>query len=478
MKKTLFASVLFFLIFHGSLFAQKTIEGHWGKKYLDVAYAAAAADDGGYIITGLTLSAGDTNGDIVVIKTSDIGDTQWSFTYGGPHIEGGNSVIQTADGGFMVAGHTEDFGAQDCDAFMMKLDRNGNRQWFKVFGSYADEISEGIIEVPGGGYVFAGITASWGNVQGDSESRHVYFVRTDASGDTLWTRYYAGNKAEYGYSIANMANGGFLANGWSLSFGNGEYDGWLFRLKDNGDTLWTRLYKNGGGTMFYKIIPTLDNGFVMCGYTTQTGTCKPQGFLVKLDADGNDRWKRTYGDTTQGTTFHDVVQLPNGNFMMTGTSNQADPAGNVYIMTTDADGNKISDNVYGGSNSYANAIAAQGNNSYMVAGATSKYGDSYGDLYYLEVDNTISEVPTVKKVTPSLFPNPVNNRSAIVLPSSESSQSVRMDIMNIFGQVVFTDEHIPAKNIVIDRAFLSSGTYVFRITCKDGTVFKGKFTAE
>src|SRR3954466_15910134 len=103
-----------------------------------------------------------------------------------------------------------------------------------------------------------------------------YFVRTDAVGDILWTRYYAGKVAEYAYSMSGMANGGFLANGWSLSFGQREYDGWVLSLKDNGDTLWTRLYKNEGSTKFFKIIPTQDKGFVMAGYTTRTRTCKPQ----------------------------------------------------------------------------------------------------------------------------------------------------------------------------------------------------------
>ncbi|MCW3122340.1 MAG: hypothetical protein JWQ38_1832, partial [Flavipsychrobacter sp.] len=78
------------MCFAQHLSAQRQFEGHWGKKFFDVAYANAATDDGGYIITGLTLSTGDTNGDIIVVRTNEIGDTTWSFTYGGPKIEGGN----------------------------------------------------------------------------------------------------------------------------------------------------------------------------------------------------------------------------------------------------------------------------------------------------------------------------------------------------------------------------------------------------
>jgi len=473
-KLSIFFSILLFSFLTVS--AQQKYEGHWGKQNLDVAFANAATNDGGYIITGLTLSSGDINGDILVIKTSAIGDTQWTFTYGGPKIEGGNSVIQTADGGYMVAGHTEDFGADDCDAFMMKLDKNGNHEWFKVYGGYADDISQGIIELPGGGYVFAGITASWGNAPGDSETRHVYFVRTDAQGDTVWTRYYAGKAAEYGYSIARMQDGGFLANGWTLSFGHGEYDGWLLRLKDNGDTLWTRLYQNEGSTSLYKIIPTLDNGFAMAGYTAQTATCKQQGFLVKLDANGNDVWKKTYGDTSQGITLHDVTQLPNGNFMLTGTSQAAAATGNAYVLTTDADGNKITDNICGGDSSYAYCIAAQGNNGYMIAGATSQYGDAYGDLYYMLVNNTMNAgVPAVKNYIARMYPNPVKDVSVIILPSTEANQLVRLDITDQAGRLVHTETNLLAKDIIINGKTLAQGLYDFTVTCKDGAVYKGRF---
>src|SRR4051794_19782614 len=102
--KNLLLSAFCYLMFSSTLFAQKQIEGHWGKRGYDVAYSSAATDDGGYIITGLTQSGADTIGDIIVIKISAKGDTMWTLVHGGPKLEGGNSVIQTADGGYMVSG--------------------------------------------------------------------------------------------------------------------------------------------------------------------------------------------------------------------------------------------------------------------------------------------------------------------------------------------------------------------------------------
>ena len=458
-----------------SAHGQQKVEGHWGKKFLDVAYANAACNDGGYIMTGLSLSAGDTNGDIVVIKTSATGDTTWSFTYGGPKIEGGNSVIQTADGGYMVSGHTEDFGASDCDAFMMKLDKNGSREWFKVYGAEKDEISEGVVEVPGGGYVIAGITESWGNPNG-GESRHMYFVRTNSTGDMLWYKYYAGNSAEYAYSIANGYKSGFFANGWSTSFGNGEHDGWLLRLNDNGDTLWTRLYKNGGDTKFYKIMQTLDDGYIMAGYTTSSGTSKSLGFAVKLDGAGNEQWRRTYGSQNDGIMLHDVAQLPNGDYIFSGVNYSTDTAGNAYVLTTDSKGTKVTDNICGGHFSFANCIAVQGNNSYMISGYSAQYGDPYGDLYYMEINNTIdANVHTVTADVPRMFPNPVKDRSVIILPSAYANQTVNFDITDASGKLVSSQNNIMAKNLIINGSTLAIGTYQYKITCKDGKVYKGRF---
>ncbi len=475
MKPSLFLLATISLMPAG-LFAQDKTEHYWGKKGLDVAYSAAATNDGGYILTGLTQSAGDTVGDIVVIKTNAAGDTMWTLVYGGPNLEGGNYVMQTADGGYMVSGHTEDFGAEDCDAFLMKLDKNGKYQWLHVYGGIQDDISEGVVELPTGEFVIAGITASYGNADTSSEVRHVYFVKTTSTGDLIWYRYYAGKGSEYAYSIATCPNNGFLAVGYSTSFGNGEMDGWLMRLDNNGDTLWTSLYENIGETRYYKIKPTMDNGFIVTGFTTGTG--KPQGLVIKLDADGNKVWEHLYGDTTQGLVLYDCVQQPNGNFMFTGGNYATDTTGNAYVLTTDANGNKITDQVYGGSYSIADCIASQGNNGYLIAGTSDKY-DGAGDIYYMDMNNTVESVPAVNASWPHLYPNPVRSEPAvIVLPASEANEMIRLDIIDMSGRRVCGKDKIADKDILIDRNGLSTGEYLFHITCNDGKEYKGKFMVE
>ena len=481
MKRALLS--LFALGSLSPVFAQQIEEGHYGRARLDVAYSSAPTTDGGYIITGLTQSQVDSNGDIVVIKVTAHGDTSWSRTFGGPFLEGGNFVMQTTDGGYMVSGHTQDFGAHDCDAFLLKLDQYGANQWIKVYGGDSDDISESVITLSGGGYVIGGMTASYGNptASGAGINRHIYFIKTTSTGDTVWTKVYAGANSEECYSVANMTGGNILAAGWSNSWGSGENDGWLLCLNSSGDTLWTRFYKAAGDTRLYKILPTADNGFIVTGYTTPVSGGLSQGLAIKLDASGNEVWKKTYTDSSENIALHDVAQLPTGDLMFAGASYISQTIGGyVYLLTTDNSGTMLAEEFCGGINSYANTISVQGNNSYLIAGAAAKYGDPDGDLYYMEMDNTISNhVSTITTGSPRLYPNPVREQPAIIiLPASQANGAVHLNITTTDGRCVRNEDNILAKDIVISRNDYTPGMYLFRVTCKDGTVYKGKFVVE
>jgi hypothetical protein len=474
MKSTSLFSVLFLLIFTGAT-AQNGLEHHWGRQGYDAAFSVAATSDGGYVISGLSQSMGDTVGDIIVIKVNSQCDTQWTLLYGGPKLEGGNAVMETSDGGIMVSGHTEDFGARDCDAFLMKLDKDGNRQWLKVYGGDEDDIAEGAAELPDGGFVFAGITASYGNPV-PAETRHCWFVRTNSTGDTQWAKCYGGNNTDYAYSIAGTASGGFLAVGYTRSRDQGEEQGWLLRLKDNGDTLWTRTYGSNGDTRFTKILPVAGNCFIVVGITqTQTGA-RTQGLMIKLDAEGKELWRKTYGDG-EGIAFQGVAQLPTGSLMIAGGSQKADTNWNAYLLMTDENGNRISDKLLGGTGGYANAVAIQGNNNWMLAGF-SKQWDPLTDIFYTENSNmSVPELNSgIEKVY--LFPNPVKTKSSLRIPDKYAFQQVHIDVINAQGKQVSCGEDVLGKNAIIDKRNLPAGQYLYRVSCKDGEAYTGKFAVE
>lgn len=476
MKRSLLLVVLALLCIDTAS-AQTRIEKTWGAKGYDAAFSTAATNDGGYIMSGLTISGADkVEGDIVVIKVNAHADTMWTLQQGGPKLEGGNYVMQTSDGGYLVCGHTEDFGASDCDAFLMKLDKNGTRRWIKVYGADLDDIGNGVIELPGEGYVFAGITENYG--AGPDDQRNAWFVKTSLTGELVWQKGYGGAGREYAYSIVHMPQGGFLAAGFSNSWsGNGTENAWLLHLDEGGDTISTQLYRTAGNSRFGQIIPLRNGGYLLAGYTHTSAQDSSQGFAVKLDGTGKELWEKTYGTGADGIALYSVAERPDGNLMFTGVSHKQDGAGTAYLLTTDASGSVMAEQHAGAGTSYANSIAVHDNGSYLIAGMVRSM-DPDGDLYYMTRDASIAGIPEIHATQPIVYPNPASNTLRIILPAKLANQAALVSITDVSGRLVCTEANDAGKDILVDCKGLPGGIYTYRIIGGEGTKFSGTFTVE
>jgi hypothetical protein len=153
----------------------------WAKTYggtnWDRAYSVQQTSDGGYIVAGATGSFGAGGSDIFLLKTDANGNVIWAKTYGGTSLDEAYSVQQTSDGGYIVAGWTESFGAGGLDIFLIKTDANGNVQWAKTYGGTDWDRASSVQQTSDGGYIVAGYT--W---PGASYS-DVFLVKTDANGN-------------------------------------------------------------------------------------------------------------------------------------------------------------------------------------------------------------------------------------------------------------------------------------------------------
>ncbi len=133
-----------------------------GGKNDDRGVSLIQTSDGGYAITGSTKSFGAGGYDVYVVKLDAKGNLQWTKTIGGPDREEGNSLIQTSDGGYAIAGYTTSFGAGGYDVYVVKLDAKGNLQWTKTIGGPGTEEGRSLIQTSDGGYAIAGSTTSFG----------------------------------------------------------------------------------------------------------------------------------------------------------------------------------------------------------------------------------------------------------------------------------------------------------------------------
>jgi hypothetical protein len=207
----------------------------WTKAYRGMRYAtgycAQQTSDHGYILTGQIVDSLSTYVyDVLLVKTDSVGDTLWTRTFGGSNTEEPFSVKQTTDEGYIVTGRTYSYGAGSTDVFLTKTDSIGIPQWTKTFGGIAPELAKDVQQTQDGGYIVAAWTQSFGNGVDD-----YYLIKTDANGDTLWTKAYGGSGGDFAYSIKKTSDGGYIVAGESYSFPFGDYNLYVVKTDSNGN---------------------------------------------------------------------------------------------------------------------------------------------------------------------------------------------------------------------------------------------------
>jgi hypothetical protein len=180
--------------------------------------------DGGYIIAGATQSFGAGGLDVYLIKTDPNGTNQWEKTFGGSSADAGFSVQQTLDGGYIIAGSTQSFGAGSWDVYLIKTDPNGNSEWEKTFGASGAERSRSVQQTLDGGYIIAGYTKSFG--AGDWD---VYLIKTDPNGNIQWEKTLGGSSHDRGKAVQQTLEGGYIIVGATQSFSVGALDVYLIK---------------------------------------------------------------------------------------------------------------------------------------------------------------------------------------------------------------------------------------------------------
>jgi len=248
----------------------------------EAGYSLIQTSDGGYAIAGYTYSFGAGEWDVYVVKLNADGNLQWTKTIGGPKDEEGYSLIQTSDGGYAIAGYTKSFGAGKWDVYVIKLDAHGNLQWTKTIGGPDYDQGNSLIQTSDGGYAIAGYTRSFGAGLSDA-----YLIKLDANGNLQWTKTIGGPSYEIGYSLIQTSDGGYAIAGYTSSFGAGGEDVYVVKLDANGNLQWTKTIGGEKDDRGFSLIQTSDDGYAIAGKTESLGAGKRDVYVVKLDKNGN-----------------------------------------------------------------------------------------------------------------------------------------------------------------------------------------------
>jgi hypothetical protein len=280
----------------------------WTKTYLNdisnIGLSIQQTNDGGFIITGYSgVSTNTSTFKTYLIKTNSLGDTLWTRIFEG--MNGGYSVLQTNDKGYFIAGYTNHFGAGGYDAYLIKIDSLGNNLWSKTYGGPNYDNAYTVQQTTDNGYIIIGSTSSFG-----SGGYDIYLIKTDSLGDTLWTRSYGGAGDDAGEYVQQTNDKGYILIGSTNSFGAGGYDVYLIKTDSLGDTLWTRTYGGSLDDYGYSVEQTNDHGYIITGSTRSFGEQFGNVYLIKTDSLGNSGCNQGNTATIFGPTSTQITIAP------------------------------------------------------------------------------------------------------------------------------------------------------------------------
>ncbi|HWY39026.1 MAG TPA: T9SS type A sorting domain-containing protein [Bacteroidia bacterium] len=298
----------------------------WGVYYNGVLfYSARQTFDGGYIIAGTVGNSSSSNGiDIYLLKLNPAGIKQWSKKLGGPLDDVSTCIRQTADSGYVSLGYTTSFGAGSNDIYLVKMNRNGDTLWTRTYGGTNFEggtSNRQNLEITSdSGFIIGSFTNSFGAGGNDA-----YVIKTKSNGDILWTRTYGGNGNEAIYCIKPTSDGGYVFTGFTTSFGGGNNDIYVVKTNAAGDTLWTRAFGGANSDIGEGIEETSDKGFMIACSASSFGNGNNDVLLIKTNAAGNSSCNQFYTATIVNSTTSAIGNTSTGKIYITLNSNNLGP---------------------------------------------------------------------------------------------------------------------------------------------------------
>ncbi|MCD4795327.1 MAG: T9SS type A sorting domain-containing protein [Bacteroidales bacterium] len=293
----------------------------WTKTYgedgSDDGRCVRQTPDGGYVIAGNTQPIGIMGSYVWLIKTNSYGDTLWTKKWGEtpvPNINTGRCVQLTSDGGYIISGHSQFLGPNNEDVYLIKTDANGNQEWVNFYGGTGYEIGYWTQQTSDEGYIIVGYTTSFGSGMED-----VYLIKTDASGTVEWTKIYGGTGTDSGFSVQQTSDDGYIIAGFTDSFGQGSYDAYIIKTNAAGDTVWTKTYGGAAYDKAYSIQAISDGTYIVSGTTRSFEDSSGDVYLLKLDSSGDTLWTETYNNGNDDRGWS-VQQTSDNNYIIAGFS--------------------------------------------------------------------------------------------------------------------------------------------------------------
>lgn len=449
---------------------QKVFSDAYAMDGLDVI----PAKGGGYIITGMITNDIINDMDIHVIKTNNTGDMQWTKTYGGIKPEYSFGILQATDSsGYFIIGYSQSFSGGDYDTWLLKIDNDGDTLWTKTYGTWGNDQGQEIIPTSDGNYILTGSSNSPPN-----SSYQAYLIKIDPDGDIIWDKYYGGSSYEIGNSVKQTPDGGYIMLGITYSYGvNG--DAFLVKTNAIGDTLWTKKY---GGSQLDEgifIVVNSDSSYTFCVRDSSSIGKNIDVQIIKTDANGNILWDKHYGGTEKDTDKM-IQKTSDGGYIVSGiTRSFGLSLPDMWILKLDSEGDTLWTRRYGGTdNEHCYSTKQTSDGGYIAVGKCESFSQEDG-IMFLKLNSKgklgsevgINEIYSDNTLT--IYPNPAGRVFNIDFKEGLPPSSIK--ITNVKGQVIFSqvlDATIQNRNRIIDLKESAPGVYFLTIQSTKKTITK------
>ncbi len=450
-------ALLFALLFCSkTLFAQNTFE-----KIIDTLGSSGAFNiqetfDGGYVFCGLSNFGGN---DVCIVKLDSVGMIEWAKTYSGPSMEGASYIIQTPDSGYMVNATYD--GAANSKNWLLRLNENGDTLWTKTFsvgiGPTLPPQQNSMASVNNAIY---GLTGYYSPIPVTYLS--AYFISVAGNGFLFSSKIYS--PSIYGTdsrSISKTYDGGFIMAG-VIGTPPSYSDIYVIRTNAYGDTVWTKSYDLSYHEAASDIKQTNDSGFVITGYVVNTATFQFNIGIIKTNAIGDTLWTKLYGDTIScgGSS---IFQTNDGGFILTGVF-----AGDIYLLKTDSNGDTLWSRRFGQLNTgdFSFFVRQTKDGGYIIGGQGIVNG--IGGSYIIKTDSMgnvssgtgIAEVNNPFKF--NIYPNPSTGNFTIQVKGLPQ-KNTELKIFNLMNQCIYSCRLNNNVKEQIDLSHLPNGMYVATI---------------
>jgi hypothetical protein len=362
----------------------------WAKTFggagSDEAYDIQATSDGGYIVAGQTNSSGAGGLDMYLVKLDARGNKSWAKTYGGAGTDSAKAVRQTADGGYILAGQTNSYGAGGYDFYVVKTNAAGTKQWAETYGGAGGDYASDILVGSGGYYIF-GTTSTGGT---DMSLKMIGFT-----GNVLGSKTYGGAGVEAGEAIAPVNGGGCVLAGWTSSYGAGAVDAYLLKVNSAGEEVWSETYGGTGSDYANAVVQRSAGwGYVLAGNTVSAAPFGDDMFTALVAEDGYGLWRAVGWNKEEYARA--VAAVSDGGHVLAGNTNSIGAgARDVHLVKITGSNYREWEKSFGGTNNDgAEAVVVAPDGGYVLAGYTESFGAGGRDMYVVKT-NVEGNAPSV-----------------------------------------------------------------------------------